>query len=54
MKIFLDIFYYFFLGWGGGGHHRNGLYLGVISMHSGSFLKVKVQTGGYFLGLLKC
>ena len=29
------------------------LYLGVISMHFGSFLKVKVQNWGYFLGLVK-
>ena len=28
-------------------------YLGVISMHFGSFLKVKVQNRGYFFGLLK-
>ena len=33
------------------GHHKIGLYLGVISMHLGSFLKVKVQNGGIFLGL---
>ena len=31
-----------------GGHHKIGLYLGVISMHLGSFLKVNVQNGGYF------
>ena len=38
-------------GGGGGvmGHHKFGLYLGVISMH----YKVKVQNGGYLLGLLK-
>ena len=41
-----------------GGHHEIGLYLGVISMPLflcilGSFLKVKVQNGGYFWGLLK-
>ena len=41
---FVDIFW---------GHHKIGLYLGVISMHSRSFLKVKVQNGGYILGLLK-
>ena len=29
-------------------HHKIGLYLGAISMHLGSFLKVKVQNGGYF------
>ena len=34
-------------------HFKIGLYLGVISMHLGSFLKVKVQNGGYFWGLLK-
>ena len=52
--------------WGGGGgggmnilwiifwdHHKTGLYLGVISMHLGSFLNVKVQNGRYFLGLVK-
>ena len=37
-----------------GGHHKFGLYkLGVIPMHSRSFLKVKVQNGGYFFGFLK-
>ena len=36
-----------------GGHHKIGLYLGVISMHFRVFLKVKVQNGGYFFGLLK-
>ena len=36
-----------------GGHHKIGLYLGDISMHLRSFLKVKVQNGGYFFGLLK-
>ena len=35
------------------GHHKIGLYLGVISMLIGSFLKVNVQNRGYFLGLLK-
>ena len=29
-----------------GGHHKMGLYIEVISMHLGSFLKVKVQNGG--------
>ena len=28
-----------------GGRQKVGLYLGVISMHLGSFLKVKVQNG---------
>ena len=41
---FVDIFW---------GHHKIGLYLGVISKHLGSFLKVKVHNGGYFWGLLK-
>ena len=41
MKI-LWIFY--------GGHHKIGLYLGVISMHLASFLKVKLQYGGIYLG----
>ena len=36
-----------------GGHHKIGLYLVVISMHLGSFLKVKVQNRGYFFGLPK-
>ena len=36
-----------------GGHHKIGLYLGVISMHKGSFLKVKVRKGEYYFGLLK-
>ena len=38
----MDIFF------GGGGHHKIRLYLGVISMHFGSFFKVKVQNGGIF------
>ena len=41
---FVDIFW---------GHHKIGLYLGVISMHLWSFLKVKVKKGGCFLGLVK-
>ena len=32
------------------GHLQIGLYIGVISMHLGSFLKVKVQNGGICLG----
>ena len=32
-----------------GGHHKIGLYLEVISI-LGTFLKVKVQIGGYFGG----
>ena len=45
MNTFLDmkILWIFF-----GGHHKIGLYLGVISMHFRSFLKVKVQNGGIF------
>ena len=35
-----------------GGHHKNGLYLGVISMHFRIFRKVKVQNGGYCFGFL--
>ena len=35
------------------GHHKIGLYLGVITMHLGSLLKGKVQSVGYFMGLLK-
>ena len=35
------------------GHHKIGLYLGIISMHFRAIFKVKVQNGGYFLGLLK-
>ena len=34
------------------GGHKIGLYLGVISMHLGSFLKAKVQNGG-ILGVAK-
>ena len=41
---FVDIFW---------GHHKIVLYLGVISMYLGSFLKVNVQNRGYCLGLLK-
>ena len=36
-----------------GGHYKIGLYLGVIYMHFRAFLKVKVQNGRYFWGLLK-
>ena len=36
-----------------GGHHKIGLYLGVTSMRLWSFLKVKVQNGGYFFKLVK-
>ena len=32
------------------GHHKIGLYLGAISTNLGSFLKIKVQNGGYVLG----
>ena len=28
-------------------HHKIGLYLGVISMHTGSLLKINVQHGEY-------
>ena len=35
-----------------GGHHKIGLNLGVISMHLESFLKVKVQNGGFFFFFL--
>ena len=52
-------FFFFFFGGGGGGsddlwiflggHHKIGLYLEVISI-LGTFLKVKVQIGGYFWG----
>ena len=34
-------------------HHKIGLYLGVIFMHFRSFIKDKVQNGGYFWRLLK-
>ena len=49
----MDIFF-FFLGGGGGGvitklDYIKGLFLCIF----GSFLQVKVQNGGYFLGLLK-
>ena len=33
-----------------GGLYKIGLYLGVISMQLGSFLKVNVQNGGYVFG----
>ena len=33
-----------------GGHHTIRRYLGVIPMHFGVFIKVKVQNGGYFFG----
>ena len=35
------------------GHHKIGLYLGIISMHLGSFGKVKVQNEEYLFWLLK-
>ena len=35
------------------GHHKIGLYLVVTLCILGSFLKVKVQNPGYFLGLPK-
>ena len=35
------------------GHYKIGLYLGVFLCILGSFLKVKVQNGGYVIGLLK-
>ena len=48
---------------GGGGYEdfvdiflvssQNWTKLGVISLHLGSFFKVKVQCGGYFLRLIK-
>ena len=41
MKILWIIFW---------GHHKIGLYLGAISTNLGSFLKIKVQNGGYVLG----
>ena len=46
MNIFwgMKILWIFFLS-----HHKIGLYLGVISL----YFKVKVQIGGYLLGLLK-
>ena len=33
-----------------GGHHEIGLYLGSFLCIFGSFLKVNVQNGGYFMG----
>ena len=44
MKI-LSIFFW--------GHNKFGLYLGVISMHFGSFFMAKVQEWGIFLGVAK-
>ena len=55
---FKILIFNFFFGGGGaqmilwiflGGHHKIGLYLEVISI-LGTFLKVKVQIGGYFWG----
>ena len=42
------ILWIFFLG-----HHKIGLYLGSFLNILGSFLKVKVQIWGYFLGVAK-
>ena len=39
----MDIFF-----GGAGGHHKLGYILGEISSILGSFLKVRVQNGGYF------
>ena len=54
MKIKLGIkivWAFFFLGGGGGGgNHKTGVFLGVISMHIGTFLKVKGQNGDIFVG----
>ena len=41
--------YFFFFFGGGGGHHNIGLYLGVISMHLGSFLRSRYRMGNIFL-----
>ena len=35
------------------GHHNIALYLGIIYIVLGSSLKVKVQNGRYFYGLVK-
>ena len=37
---------------GGGGHHKTGIFLGVIYIHLGLFLKVKVQYWNSFGELL--
>ena len=65
-QYFLFFIFFFFGGGGGGGgsrklwfcgyfwcHHKTWLVLGVISMYCRSFLKVKVQNGNIFGGLLK-
>ena len=36
-----------------GGHYKIGLHLGSFLCILGSFLKVKVQNRGYFLGVAK-
>ena len=50
MNIFwgMKILWMFF--WG---HHIIGLYLGSFLCILGSFIKGRVQNGGYFLGLIK-
>ena len=48
MNIFGDMKIYGYFFFGGGVHHEIGLYLGLISMHLGSFLYVKE-----FLGVAK-
>ena len=47
MNIFLGMKILWIIFWG---HHKIGLYLGAISTNLGSFLKIKVQNGGYVLG----
>ena len=53
MKI-LSIFFFFFWGGGGGGVITKLDYIqGSFPCILGSFLKVNIQNGGYFWGLLK-
>ena len=47
---FMDIFFFFL---GGGGHYKIGLYLVSVLWILIYFLKVKVQNGRCFLGLVK-
>ena len=42
-----------FLRGGGWGYHKIGLFRGHFICILGSFLKVKVQNGGFLLGLVK-
>ena len=47
MNVFLGMKILWIFWGGGGGHHKIDLYLGVFLCIFGSFLKGKVQNGGY-------